>query len=82
MREAQNLHDLNHKTSLKLLQKLLLHNIIRLEEIIMPNSITLMNQDDFKMYHSNHTKSNKSALNIAIQLFCQPSRHQICQIPC
>ena len=75
MREAQYLHGLNPKTSLKLLQNQLLHNIIKLEQIIMPNGITLMNSNNFKMYHSNLTKLIKSALNIATQLFCHPSCH-------
>ena len=43
LKEAQNLQDLNSNTSLKLLQKLLLHNIIKLEQIIMPKGTTLMN---------------------------------------
>ena len=82
LKEAQNLQGLNPNTSLKLLQKLLLHNIIKLEQITMPNGTTLMNPDDFKIYHSNPTKLIKSALNIANQLFCHPSCHQECHLPC
>ena len=47
----------------------------------MPNGTTLMNLDDFKIYHSNPTKLIKSALNIANQLFCHPSCHQECHLP-
>ena len=81
-KEVQNLQGLNPNTSLKLLQKLLLHNIIKLEQIIMPNGTTLMNPDEFKTYYSNPTKLIKSALNIANQLFYHPSYHQECHIPC
>ena len=59
-----------------------MHNIIKLEQIAMPNGITLMNPDNFKTYHSNATKLIKSALNIADQLFCHPPCQQECQIPC
>ena len=59
MKEIQNLQGLNPNTSLKLLQKLLLHNIIKLEQIILPNGITLMNPDDFKIYHFNPINSSK-----------------------
>ena len=48
----------------------------------MPNGFSLMNPDEFKLYHSNPTKSIKSALNIATQLFCHPSCHQACHLPC
>ena len=48
----------------------------------MPNDTTLMNPDNFKLYHSNPTKLTKSALNIASQLFCHPSCHQECHISC
>ena len=74
--EAENLQGLNPNTSFKLLQKFLLHNIIKLEQIIMPNGTSLMNQDDFKIYYSKPTKFIKSALNIANQLICHPSCHQ------
>ena len=82
MKEAQNIHNLNPKTSLKLLQKLLLHNILKLEQITLPNGLHLMSPSDFKNYHSNPTKLIKSALNIAQQLFCHPSCPPQCQQPC
>ena len=44
MQEAHTLHGLTPNTSLKLLHKLLTLNIITLEQIIMPNDTTLMNQ--------------------------------------
>ena len=82
LKEAQNLQGLNPNTSLKLLQKFLLYNIIRLEQIIMPNDTILMSPNDFKIYHSNPTKLIKSALNIGNQLFCHLTCHQECHLPC
>ena len=82
LKEALNLQGLKPNTSLKLLQKLLLYNIIKLEQIIIPHGTTLMNSDDFKTYYSKLTKLVKSALNIANQLFCHPSCHQECHLPC
>ena len=81
MKEAQMLHGLNPNTSLKLLHKLLIHNIITLEQITMPNGTTLMNPDEFKIYHSTPSKLIQSALNIANQLFCHPPCNQ-CPLPC
>jgi hypothetical protein len=52
MQEAQMLHGLNPNTSLKLLHKLLIHNITTLDQITMPNGTTLMNKEEFKIYHS------------------------------
>ena len=82
MKEAQNMYGLNHKASLKLLQKLLLHNIIELGKITLPNGLNLMSPNNLKNYHSNPTKLINSALNIAQQLFCQPSCLPQCQQPC
>ena len=56
MQEAQMLHGLNPTTSLKLLLKLLVHNINTLDQITMPNGTTLMNPDEFKVYHSTPSK--------------------------
>jgi hypothetical protein len=82
MKETRNMHGLNHRTLLKLLQKLLLHNIIELGQITLPNGLTMMSPNDFKNYHSNPTRLIKSALNIAQQLFCHPSCPPQCQQPC
>ena len=82
MKEAQNMSGLNHKTSFKLLQKLLLHNIIELGQITLPNGLNFMSPNDFKNYHSNPTKLINNALNIAQQLFCQPPCLPQCQHPC
>ena len=82
MHEAQHLHSLSRNTSLKLLQKLLIYNIITLEQITMPNGNTLMNSNDFETYHSNPTKLIKSALNIANQLLCHPPCCLECPISC
>ena len=67
IQEAQMLPSLNPNISLKLLHKLLVHNIITLDQITLPNGITLMNQDEFKIYHSTSSTFIQSALNIATQ---------------
>jgi hypothetical protein len=82
MKEARNLHGLNHKISLKLLQKLLLHNITELGQITLPNGLNMMSPNDFKNYYFNPTKLIKSALNIAQQLFCHPPCPPQCQQHC
>src|SRR6202022_304265 len=51
MQEVQMLHGFNPNTSLKLLHKLLIHNITTLDQITMPNGTILMNPDEFKIYH-------------------------------
>ena len=66
------LHVLNPNTSLKLLHKLLIHNITTLDQITRPNGTTLMNKDEFKIYHSTLSKLIQNALNIANQLFYHP----------
>ena len=48
----------------------------------MPNGNTLMNSDEFKVYHSNPSKLIKSALNIVNQLFCLPLCNHECPLPC
>ena len=73
---------LYHNTSLKLLQKLLIHNIIELGQLTLPNGLNMMSPNDFKNYYSNPTKLIKSALNIAQQLFCHPLCLPQCQQPC
>ena len=82
MTEAQNMHGLNHTTSLKLLQKLPLHNITELRQIALPNDLDMMSPNDLKNYHSNLTKLIKNALNIAQQLLCHPPCLPQCQQPC
>ena len=82
MKEAQNIHSLNPQTSFKLLQKLLTHNILRLEQITLPNGLNMMSPTNFRNYHSSPTKLIKSALNIAQQLFCHPSCPPQCRQPC
>ena len=81
MQEAQMLHDLNPNISLKLLHKLLVHNITTLDQITMPNGTTLMDPDEFKIYHSTPSKLINSALYIANQLFCHLPCNQ-CPLPC
>ena len=81
MQEAQLLQNLNPTISLILLHKLLVHNITTLDPITRPNGTTLMDPDEFKIYHSTPSKLIKSALNIANQLFCHLPCNQ-CPLPC
>ena len=81
MQESQNLPGLNPDISLKLLHKLLIHNITTLDQITLPNGTTLMNSDEFKIHHSTPSKLIQSALNIATQLFCHPHCQQ-CPLSC
>ena len=76
MQEAQMIHGLNPNTSFKLLHKLLVHNITTLDQIAMPNGTTLMNQDEFQIYHSTPSELIQNALNIANQLFRNPHCNQ------
>jgi hypothetical protein len=61
---------LNPKLSLKLLHKLLLHNIHKIKHITLPNGTHLMSHKDFQTYYKTPTKLEKNAINIAEQLFC------------
>jgi hypothetical protein len=56
MKETHNIHGLNPKTSLKLLQKFILHNILRLEQITLHNNLNMMDPTDLKNVHSSPTK--------------------------
>ena len=81
MQESQNLPGLNPDISLKLLHKLLVHNITTLDQITLPNGTTLMNPDEFKIHHFTPSKLIQRALNIATQLFCHLHCQQ-CPLPC
>jgi len=58
---------LNSKLSLKLLHKLLVHNIYKIKHIILPNGTNLITPNNFKTYYKTPIKLKKSALNIAEQ---------------
>ena len=72
------LPQLNPELSLKLLHKLLTHNIQKIKYISLPNGTNLMSPKDFQTYYKTPTKLEKSALRIAEQLFCQQNCNQNC----
>lgn len=76
------LPQLNPQPSLKLLHKLLIHNIYKIKHISLPNGTKLMSPKDFQIYYKTPTKLEKNALHIAEQLFCHPSCNQNCPNPC
>jgi len=73
---------INPKLSLKMLHKLLLHNIYKIKHITLPNGTNLMSPKDFKKYYQTPTKIEKNALNIAEQFFCYPRCTLECSSPC
>jgi hypothetical protein len=73
---------LSQQFSLKLLNKLLLHHIIDLHQIILPNGTHLMDHNDFKTYYDLPTKLIKTALKTLELLFCHPTCLPQCPIPC
>jgi len=58
------------------------HKIYNINQIILPNGTKLMSPEEFKIYYQNPTKLDKSALNIAEQLFCEPKCDEDCPNPC
>jgi hypothetical protein len=50
---------LNIKLSLKLLHKLLIHNIHKIKHITLPNGTHLMSHEDFQTYYKTPTKLEK-----------------------
>ena len=66
------LPQINPTQTLKLLHKLLLHNIYEIKHIMLPNGINLMTKEDFKKIYTKPMKLIKQALDIAEQLFCYP----------
>jgi hypothetical protein len=79
---TNELPHLNPDLSLKLLHKLLIHNIYKIQHITLPNGTNLMTPNDFKIYHKAPSKLEKNALQIAEQLFCHPSCKPNCPNPC
>ena len=77
-----HLPHINSPQTLKLLHKLLLHNIYEIKHLTLPNGINLMILEDFKKFYSKPTKLIKQALDIAEQLFCHPWCNPTCQTPC
>jgi hypothetical protein len=66
----------------KYLHQLLLLNITSLEQITLPNRITIMNEKEFKQYHNKITPTIKKALKIASHIFCTTNCVITCQPPC
>lgn len=58
------------KQSLKLILKLLLHNIYEIKHLTLPNGTNQMSCSEFKIYYTRPTKLSNQALHIADQLFC------------
>ena len=73
---------LNNELSIKLLHKLLTHNIQKIKHISLPNGTTLMSPKDFQTYYKTPTKLEKNALHIAEKKFCHQSCNQQCPNPC
>jgi len=48
------------KLSLKMLHKLLLHNIYKIKHITLPNGTNLMSPEDFKIYYQIPIKIEKA----------------------
>ena len=67
---------------LKLLHKLLIYNIYKIQHITLHNGTNLMTRDDFKIYYKTPFKLENNALQIAEQLFCYPSCTPNCPNPC
>ena len=70
------LPQLNNELSLKLLDKLLTHNIQKIKHISLPNCTKLISPKDFQTYYKTPTKLEKQTLHIAEQLFCHLSCNQ------
>jgi hypothetical protein len=68
--------------SQRYLHQLLLLNITTLEQIILPNRTTLMNEKEFKKYHNKITPTIKKTLKIASHLFWATNYQETCQPQC
>jgi hypothetical protein len=66
----------------KYLNQLLLLNITTLDQIILPNQTTIMNEKEFQKYHKKPTPTIKKALKIASHLFCTTNCTNECNPPC
>jgi hypothetical protein len=68
--------------SRKYLHQLLLLNITILEQIILPNRITIMNEKEFQQYHKKPMPTIKKVLKTASHLFCTSICINTCRTPC
>ena len=66
----------------KYLNQLLLLTTTPLEQIILPNKTTMMNEKEFQQYHKKSTPTIKKALKIAAYLFCVTGCINTCRLPC
>jgi hypothetical protein len=58
------------------------HKIYYIKQLSLPYGTKLMTPEEFKKYYNNPTKLDKSALNIAEQLFCEPKCTPDCPTLC
>jgi hypothetical protein len=65
----------------KYLNQLLLLTITTLEQIILPNRTTMMNEKEFQRYHKKSTPTIKKALKNAAHLFCVIRCTNTCRLP-
>ena len=79
---TNQLPQINPTQNLKILHKLLLHNIYEIKHITLPNGTNLMTQEDFQKFNTKPTKLIKQALDIVEQLFCYLRCNPTCQTPC
>jgi hypothetical protein len=82
LQKATNYSTITLNLNLKYLQQLLLLNITTLEQITLPNRTNIMNEKEFKQYHTKITPTIKKALKLASHLFCNTNCTEICQPPC
>jgi hypothetical protein len=79
LQKANNYPTITLNLNRKYLHQLLLLNITTLEQIILPNRRTIMNEKEFKQYHNKITPTIKKALKIAPHLFCTTNCTITCQ---
>jgi hypothetical protein len=82
LQKATNYPTITTSLNCKYLHQLLLLNITTLEQITLPNRTTIMNENEFKIYHTKITPTIKKALKIASHLFCTTNCLETCRPPC
>jgi hypothetical protein len=82
LQKATNHPTITPNLNRKYLHQLLLLNITTLEQIMLPNRTTIMNEKEFQQYHNKIIPTVKKTLKIASYLFCTSNCIEHCQIPC